>query len=819
MKRRDFTENGLIQGINTGNPVVVKVLFSFQLWIYTILMTFGNFLGYAKTPVQYVNPQIDTVQSRWFYFASACRPFGMVNLSPDTDVNGSWKSGYLYDSKHIRCFSHIHAWQMSGIPVMPGVGDVKAHKGLDANNASFSHEDEVVSPGYHKVFLSDRNIQVELTSTLRAGFHRYKFPASDRSHIAFNLDEKLGHGNMQASTVRSVSETEFAGSVTMKGTGRRRKPCTVYFAAELNKPFTKIMAWEEDIVELSEVKGENPGFYIEFHTTQDETVMMKLGMSYVSEQQARMNLNAELDHWNFDRVVKESQDQWNQWLGRIEIEGGTEQQRIKFYTDLWHALLGRRIVSDFDGQYIDNTGDKPKVRQVRLDDKGMPVYPHYNFDALWGAHWSLNTLWSLAYPELMDGFANTMVDMYNNGGLIPRGPSGGNYTYVMIGDPASSFFACAYNKGIRNYDIGKAYEGLRKNAFVGGIRDRSGYEVSDKPEGGGMKYYVDRGVIPLHRDGRGKHREAAAQTLEYAYQDWCLAQLAKALGNDPDYDFFLKRSGGYRYLFDPEAGKKLATELGFNPQSGWIRPKEKDGSWYKDFTPIGKGEFNCRGFVESNSAIYTWFVPHDLQGLAELMGGKELAAEKLNRQFELAAEKRFIAPHGGHSSNWVDYENQPATGMAHIFNHLDQPWRSQYWVRRVKQQAFGDVTPYGGYNGDEDQGQMGALGVLMAIGLFDIEGGAALRPRYEITSPTLDKITIHLDPRYYPGKSITLICRNNASENMYIQSVKFNNEPWNKFQISHEILVRGGTLEIELGPKPNKQWGVQGAYPFKRAKK
>ncbi len=760
------------------------------------------------TPVQWVNPQIDTVQSRWFYFASACRPFGMVNLSPDTDVDDSWKSGYLYDSEAIQCFSHVHAWQMSGIPVMPGVGEVKAHKGLDANKASFSHDNEEVSPGYHKVFLSDRKVQVELTSTCRVGFHRYQFPASARSHIAFNLDAKLGHGKMLASGLRPVSRTEFEGFVTMAPTSRRKKPCTVYFSAQLNKPYAKIMAWEKDIVELSQVKGDNPGFYIEFPTTQDEVVMMKLGMSYVSEAQARKNLKAELDHWDFDQVVKASQAEWNDWLGRIEVTGGSEPQRVKFYTDLWHALLGRRIVSDVDGQYIDNTGNGPRARQSRLDDNGQPLYPHYNFDALWGAHWSLNLLWSLVYPELMDGFANTMVDIYRNGGLMPRGPSGGNYTYVMIGDPATSFFACAYNKGIRDYDVDKAYEGLRKNAFLGGIRDHAGYEASAEAAGGGMKYYVGRGYIPLHRDGYGNHREAAAQTLEYAYQDWCLAQLARALNKTSDHDLFLKRSGSYRYLFDPEAGKNLDPKLGFNAKSGWIRPREKDGSWYEAYAPIGEGQSNCKGFVESNSAIYTWFVPHDLKGLATLMGGHDLAAQKLNRQFELAEEESYVAPHGGHSCNWVDYENQPATGMAHVFNHLGQPWRAQYWVRRVKQESFGDATPYGGYNGDEDQGQMGALGVLMAIGLFDIQGGAAVRPQYEMTSPVFDRITIHLDPRYYPGKTVTLTCRNNAPENMYIQSVTFNNKPWHRFQIPHDDLVRGGTLDIELGPKPNRQWGV-----------
>ena len=762
----------------------------------------------AKEAVEYVNPLVDTVKSRWFFFSSACRPFGMVNLSPDTDVDGSWKSGYLYGSKHIRCFSHIHAWQMSGIPVMPGSGEVKANNGLDANKATFSHDDEIVRPGYHKVFLSDRNIGVELTSTCRVGFHRYTFPESDKSHIAFNLDAKLGHGPMTASSVKAVNSTDFSGSVTMAPTSRRKRECTAYFYGQLSKPYDKIMAWEGGkCKELSEVTGKNPGFYVEFVTDKDETVMMKLGMSYVSVEQARKNLQAEVSGWNFDAVVKESADEWNRWLSRIEVEGGTEQQKVKFYTDLWHSLQGRRIMSDVDGHYIDNTGEEPVVRCVRTGSDGEPLYPHYNFDALWGAHWSINILWSLVYPELMDGFCNTMVDMYENGGLIPRGPSGGNYTYVMIGDPASSFFACAYNKGIRNYDIEKAYDGLRKNAFAGGIRDHAGYEAGANASGGGMKYYLERGYVPLNNDGSGGHREGAAQTLEYAYQDWSMAQLAKVMGKSEDYELFMKRSQNYRLLFDAKAGKGLDAGLGFDAESGWIRPREKDGSWYKDFAPIGNGQFNCRGFVESNSAIYSWFVPQDMAGLAELMGGKEAAAAKLNRQFELAAGRQFVAEHGGHSVSWVDYENQPATGMAHVFNHLGKPWLSQYWVRRVKNEAFGDITPYGGYHGDEDQGQMGALGVLMAIGLFDLQGGVAVQPDYELTSPVFDKVVIHLDSRYYAGEDVTINCMNNSSDNVYINSVKWNGKAWDKFSVPHEEMVQGGVMDMVLGAEPNYGWG------------
>lgn len=771
-------------------------------------------LGAAQAdtaPVDYVNPLIDTVKSRWFFFNSATRPFGMVNLSPDTDVDGSWKSGYLYDSKAIRCFSHIHAWQMSGVPAMPGVGEIKAHLGFDANKATFSHDDEVVKPGYHKVVLSDRNIEVELTATTRVGFHRYMFPESGSSHIAFNLDEVLGHGGMRGSKINPVSKTEVEGSVVMAPTNRRKKPCTVYFAIALNKPFKELMAWDKkEIMNLSDIKGENPGFYIEFPTDQDETVLMKVALSYVSEAQAWKNMKAECDHWDFDKVAEDARTEWNDLLSKIKVEGGTEKQRIKFYSDLWHAMQGRRIMSDVDGQYIDNTGEQPAVKQVRLGDDGKPLFPHYNHDAWWGSQWSLNILWSLVYPEILDGFCSTAIDMYENGGLIPRGPSGGNYTFVMIGDTAAPAIACAYVKGIRNWDTEKGFEGLKKNAFPGGIRDHAGYEAGGRrpAAGGGMKYYVDRNYVPLHRDGSGGHREGAAQTLEYAYQDWCIAQYAKAMGKEDDYEFFMKRSQNYRHVFDKDAGEVLKPEDGFDTSVGWMRPREKDGSWYKDFYPIGKG-FNCKGFVESNGAIYTWFVPQDYAGLAELMGGKDKAVAKLNHQFELATEARFIASHGSHSESWVDYENQPATGMGHIFNHLGAPWLTQKWIREVKEVAFGDITPYGGYNGDEDQGQMGALGVLMAIGIFDSQGGAAYKPNYDLTSPVFDKITISLDQKYYPGKEITIVCTNNSPENMYIQSAKINGKEWNSFQIPHDTFVGGSTVELELGPGPNKQWGVQ----------
>ena len=370
---------------------------------------------------------------------------------------------------------------------------------------------------------------------------------------------------------------------------------------------------------------------------------------------AQGNLRQELPHWDFDRVVRESRDDWNRWLGRIEVEGGSEAQKIKFYTDLWHALLGRRIVSDAHGYYRDMTGPKPRIRQVGHVDLApdrKPRFPHHNFDALWGSHWSLNILWSFAYPEVMDAFCNTMVDMYKSGGLIPRGPSGGNYTYVMIGDPASSFFAAAYNKGIRNYDVKAAYEGLLNNARPGGIRDHAGYEHDKNACGGGMQYYIDRGYVPEDIEGKGGHKDGASMTLEYAYQDWCVAQLALALGHPDDAKWLLERSGNYRNVWDPSV------------QS--MRPRNKDGSWLTPFELVGPHA--AKGFCEANAMIYRHYVPHDVPGLLRLFGGPEKYVAALDQQFKLAAKDDFVTEHGMHFLQWVDYGNQPSTAMAHMFN-------------------------------------------------------------------------------------------------------------------------------------------------------
>ena len=748
----------------------------------------------STQPVDYVNPFIDSHKSRWIFFSSACRPFGMVNLSPDTNVEGPWNSSYLYDSTYIKCFSHIHAWEMSGIPVMPVVGEMKGHLGMEVYKSSFTHEGEIARAGYHKIFLKDYNIWVELTSTCRVGMHRYTFPKSEKAFIYFDTGAFLANSPMEFSSVSKVSDTEIEGMSLMGPTFAKRRPkaTPVYFVAQLDKPMKSFGGWVDHRVtgdNVGQISGKDAGAYLGFSTKEGEQVQMKVAISYVSIEQARKNLNAELTHWNFDQVKKESFDEWNGELGRIRVEGGTEAQKIKFYTDLWHAQLGRRTVSDVDGKYLDMTGPAPRTGQAPLRADGKP-WSHHNYDAWWGTHWNLNILWSMAYPERLDAFCNTMISMYRDGGLIDRGASGGNYTFVMIGDPSVSLFAAAYNKGIRNYDTALAYEALRKNAFTGGDRDHAGYEWNNPATGGGMKYYLDMGYVPYDRtDGYGFHHTAtSSMTLEYSYQDWCLAQMAKTMGKDDDYRLFMERSKNYKNVW--------------NPDKGFMYPRAMDGSFPEEYEPaIQKWQSHM---CESNAAVYSHYVPHDMPGLIELFGGREKYVERLNWQFEKGKEIEFKDKEN--EEFWTQFTNQPGVGMAYLFNHAGAPWLSQQWVRTVKD-AFSDITPYGGYHGDEDQGQMGGFGALMAIGLFAVDGGAAFDPVYEITSPIFDRIEIELNPDYYPGKKFTIITRNNSRENIYIQSAMLNGQLLNTYYFPHSEFIKGGTLELELGPEPNKQWG------------
>lgn len=752
-------------------------------------------------PVDLVYPHIDSAHSRWFFFSSASRPFGMVNLSTDMAIDGAWESGYRYNNDTIKAFSHVHAWQLSGIPVMPTTGEFRGHLGPDIYGSTYTHDKEEVQPGYHKVVLEDYDVTAELTSTTRAGFHRYTWPESDQSHILFDFSTVLGPSATLEGRVEKISDTELQGFGVMDGTIRRPKPVTIYFVAQFDKPFELFSGWKdgEPVPADDIIEGENTGAYVQFSTSEGEITKMKVGISYVSTEQARLNLQTELPHWDFDRVVHESRDEWNQWLSRIEVEGSTEKQRRRFYTDLWKALQGRRIVSDVNGKYLDMTGKELRIGQIPLDEDGRPMFNHHNSDSFWGAQWSLNTLWHLVYPEVSEDFINSMLLMYDDGGLIPRGPSGGSYTYVMTGASTTPFIVSAWLKGIRGFDVEKAYEGMRKNHFSGGLMSKAGYE-HETAKGGGIEDYIERGYIPypLYEEQYGFHQAGAGQTLEYAYQDWALSQLAYVLDKEEDYELFTQRAGNYRNLW--------------NPDKGWMWPRNRQGNWYdsEEFDHLTY----AGPWVESNGAQYTWWVPHDLKGLADLMGGRELFTEKLNNSFENAQEHLFTSgvAHAMETLEdyrriYINYGNQQSMQTAWLFNYSGAPWLTQYWTRQVTEEVYGHLTYDRGYSGDEDQGLMGSLAVLMKMGFFSVDGGVNQKPFYEIGSPIFDKITIHLNPDYYSGGKFVIRADNNGPENYYIQSAELNGEVLDRPWMPHDVVVKGGELYLEMGSDPNKEWG------------
>lgn len=751
-------------------------------------------------PVDLVAPLVDAANSRWFFFNSATRPFGMVNLSPDMEVDGDWGTGYRYHRDTIRCFSHIHGWQLSGIPVLPTTGPFRGHLGPHVYGSAYTHGKETVKAGYHKIVLDDYGITAELTATTRVGFHRYTFPEAEDSHILFDFTTALGPSKTDWGYARKVNSHEIEGYAIMGATVRRPKPVTVYFTAQLDKPMLEFGGWKEGALSVAadHVDGVHTGAFIRFATTENEMVQMKVAISYVSMEQARLNLITELPHWDFDRVVRESRDDWNSWLSRIEIDGGTTEERQRFYTDLWHALQGRRIISDVDGKYCDMTGEKPRIGQIPRDEHGKPRFNHHNSDSFWGAQWTINTLWHLVYPEVTHSFINSMLLMYEDGGMIPRGPAGGNYTFVMTGASSTPFIVSAYQKGIRGFDMEKAYEGLRKNHLPGGLMSKAGYEHHTS-KGGGIEAYIDKGYVPypLSDTRYGFHQNGAAQTLEYAYQDFALSQLAQALDKGDDKQLFRRRAENYKNLW--------------NKQLGWMWVKDSAGQWR---SPANVLTYES-GWVEGNAAQYTWFVPHDVAGLIKLMGGAGEFSAKLDSVFHVARSHHFtsgkshaVETHIQNREVFINYGNQPSIHTAFLFNYAGAPYLTQYWTREIIREVYSGISPEYGYSGDEDQGLMGALAVLFKIGLFSTDGGVSVNPVYEIGSPVFDKITLRLNPDYYPGQTFVIETKNNSPENRYIQSATINGNVMDRVWIPHDVVVKGGVLQLEMGNKPDTNFGA-----------
>ncbi|MBC7784474.1 MAG: glycoside hydrolase family 92 protein [Burkholderiales bacterium] len=722
----------------------------------------------AADLVSLVEPRLGTNTGRWIAFSSACRPFGMVNLSPDTRIDGDWGCGYKYADNRIIGFSHIHAWQISGILVMPTTGAADPAQGADEFASDFSHDDEVCQPGYHRVNLQRCSITAELTATQRVGVHRYHFPAGASASIYIDLASTLGPCAMGGAALKQTGPRTLQGFVINEPTIRKPKRLTIYFAIELDRD-----------VELSDFNPDAIRALINLGNV-SEPVTMKVAISYTSIAAAWDNLRAEAADLTFDEIKASAQREWNDWLRRIEVEGGTETQRARFYTDLYFSLLGRRVVSDVAGTYIDNTGDAPTVRQIPCDAAGKPRYQHHNSDSFWGAQWSITPLWAIAYPQLIDDFCRCFFDMYKNGGLIPRGPAGGNYTFVMTSAQTTPLYAAAINTGIyKPDDVEAVYHAVRKNHFPGGLMSKCGYE-HHTCIGGGIEDYIARGYIPEDLPKAGFHNNGAAQTIEHAWNDWALAQLAITLGKTADAELFRRRSQNWRNLFDPKIG--------------FCRPRNRDGTWLEPFDP-----WQRRGWTEANAWTYTFNAPHDVAGAVELFGSRERFLARLEEAFQKTREKGFFVAHEHHQEIPLDFGNEPALPCVHLFHAAGDARRTQYWLTQVLDNLKSGNAPTDSFGGDEDQGIMGAWNVLIAIGLFSIDGAAGATPTYQITAPLFDRVTIHLDPAYFPGRTFTITATpRHGCAGRYVDRAEYDGKTLQALQINHSDIARGGNLLLEL---------------------
>jgi predicted alpha-1,2-mannosidase len=751
-----------------------------------------------KQPVDYVNLFTGTSNSRWMLFPGATTPFGMVKLSPDNQDN-VWNGGYEYTIGSISGFSHLHAMSLSGLSVLPAVGKLDLYPGQAKTfqgsadgpfgamwtagyRSRFDKKTEVASPGYYAVHLLDYDIQAELTATTRTGWLRFTFPESQEAKIIMNLNFPVEEKNeVMDISVSQISDTEIEGSVVQKN--NYAGEYTVHFVTQFSKPLKTIKAWKtqkskeqnanygtvwrdkQNVFTVSKPLKDKDlgGIFFEFQTSAKEVVVMKTGISFVSPSNARLNLTTESApfDWNFDAVVKQAKTTWNNLLKTVDITDRNEANKMKFYTALYRSYSGKSIYSDVDGTYTDMY-EKPKQLKA-------PADAVYSADGFWGSQWNNTPLWTLLTPKYANSWVNAMLEMYDCGGWIAEAPTGFEYAPIMDAQHHIALIISAYQKGIRNFDAQKAWKAIKHDLTTPDEIPASGGHVGSRS----LKAYMQYGYVP-DEDG------PTSNTLEYAFDDWMAAQFAKALNQTTDYDYFMKRSESYRPIFDN--------------QTKYMRKKHRDGTFVKDFDPFYfgcDGGWDGSGYMEGNAWLYTFYVPHNLPDLVQLIG-KDTFNNRLEEGFRL---------------NHVDMGNQPNLQAPFLFNYSGKPWLTQKYTRYVMDNFY-DNTPYRGCQGEEDEGQLSSLFALMAMGLFEMDGGCAVEPTYDLSAPLFDKAVIHLDKEYYGGKTFIIETVNNSKSNVYIQSATLNGKLLTKPVLKHSDLVKGGKLIFIMGNKPNQNWGI-----------
>ena len=757
--------------------------------------------------MDYVNPNLGTVHSRWFVYTPASEPFGLAKLGASTNGTYGNKDGWEavgYEDGHnsIDGFPCLHEFQVGGVALMPITGEAKTRPGLLENpeegwRSTFQKSDEVADAGYYSVVLQDYGIRTELTATARVGYQRYTFPASEDSHILLNIGNRQGEsGAVRDARIEVVNPQTVQGYVVTEPeyVKKYQKGASVpmYFYACFDTPFeTTSVAYQDSVWrEGNMIQGPGALMLLNYKTTQGQQIVAKIGLSYTSVENARLNLETEAENLTFDEAREQTQDKWREQLGRIRVQGGTQDSRVKFYTGLYHCLLGRGLASDVNGAYPRNDGT---VGQIALDKDGKPVHNHYNTDAIWGGYWNLTPLWALAYPEYYSDFISSQLLVYQDAGWLGDGIACSKYVSGVGTNMVSIAMAGAYQSGIRNYDIEKAYEASLKNEL----------EWQDRIEGAGktdVGQFVKLGYVPFdtsvfYGTHPGGSQFSASHTLEYSFSAYAVAQWAKALGKEEDYARLMELSRGWEKLF--------------NDSLKLIHPRNAEGQFIDNFNPLE----SWRGFQEGNSMQYTFFVPQNPSGLVGRVG-KDLFNHRLDSIFTVARDMVFgggkvVNAFSGLASPY-NHGNQPSLHISWLFNFSGKPWLTQIWTRLICDEFYGVTGEHGyGYGQDEDQGQLGSWYVLAAMGLFDVQGGVCQRPTYQLGSPQFERIEIDLKGHQNAGRKFVIETKGNGPGQYYVQSATLNGKPFGQCWLYRDELYKGGKLELQMGAEPNEQWGVE----------
>jgi predicted alpha-1,2-mannosidase len=732
----------------------------FYLFCLFALAVFGCITGcsdVSKQPVDYVNPLIGC-GGHGHTFPGATVPFGMVQLSPDTRLDG-WDgcSGYHYSDDVIFGFSHTH---LSGtgcsdygdILLMPTVGVLQLNNGKDDVSrgyaSHFSHNNEKAAAGYYSVVLDDYDIRAELTATPRVGWHRYHFPKTSDAHVVLDLTHR---DRVLEANVEIVGNNEIVGYRRSRAWANDQR---LYFVIKFSKEFVN-QGFEiagdrqEGAIYAS---GETLKAWVDFDMTDnDAPLLVKVGVSAVSLENARKNIQSEAPEWDFDKIRENARNVWNTELSKIIVEGGSEEDKTNFYTALYHCFIAPNIYQDVNGDY------RGRNKEVYHAD-----FEYYTVFSLWDTYRALHPLLTIIDEKRTNDFINTFIKQWEQGGLLPVWELSACETNCMIGYHAVPVIADAYMKGIRNYDAEKAFMAMKTSALDNKF---------------GLSHYKTHGFVPADIEG-----ESVSKTLEYAYDDWCIAVVAKELGKVADASYFMGRAQSYKNLFDPE--------------TKFMRARHA-GKWFEPFDPK-EVNFN---YTEANAWQYNFAVPQDISTLITLHGGNESFGEMLDKMFSETTETtgRTQADITGLIGQYA-HGNEPSHHIAYLYNFAEQPWKTQSMVRRIMKEMY-QPTP-DGLCGNEDCGQMSAWYVLSAMGFYPVTPASN---QYIIGSPLFKKVTINLEN----GNKFVIKSKNNSAQNFYIQSAKLNGIAYNKSYFTHQDITKGGTLVFEMGNKPNKAWGTE----------